>query len=155
MPPVNLKAFMKPSRVVKGLYDAPQRDILSQLAKPLFEDGVILDAEQFIDDLERREAEITTVMDNGVAFPHARSNAVKTLGLVVGLADENGIHSIPGSDVRSRLFFCIAVPAFLPTAHIGMLQALAKFARDQHRVEKILSSKTAAVASRYLASYKG
>ena len=72
-----------------------------------------------------------------------------------GLADENGIHFNPNSDVCSRLFFCIAVPAFLPTAHINMLQALAKFARDPKRVEKILSSKTPAVASRYLASYKG
>jgi hypothetical protein len=66
-----------------------------------------------------------------------------------------GIRFNPESDTLSRLFFCIAVPSFAPTAHIGMLQTLAKFARDPKRVEKLLASKQPGIANRYLGSFKG
>lgn len=152
---MKLKPFLKADRIVLGLKDGSRSSVLGQLIEPLIAADIVSDGDAFLADLERREAEITTVMDNGVAIPHARSHAVRSLGLVVGLAGEEGIHFHPDGEVCSHLFFCIAVPSFAPTAHIPMLQSLAHFARDPNRVSKILASGTAAAAARYLGSYKG
>ncbi len=152
---MNLSTFLAADRIVLGLTAATPREVLEKLVDPMVKADIVSDPERFLADLERREAEITTVMENGVVIPHARSNAVKRLGLCVGIASEPGIIFNPEAGVLSRLFFCIAVPAFAPTAHMPLLQRLAKFAREPQRVERLLKSKTASIGSRYLGSYKG
>jgi len=151
---MNLKNFLSADLIVVDMTAENQREALNALVAPLVKNDIVTDATQFLEDLEAREAQITTVMDNGVALPHARSHAVRRLGLAVGLAPQ-GIQFNPESDVLSRLFFCIAVPSFAPTAHMPMLQTLAKFARDPKRVEKLLASKQPGIANRYLGSFKG
>jgi|GEM_PF-812940 mannitol/fructose-specific phosphotransferase system IIA component (Ntr-type) len=152
--PVNLKAFITPDRVILGLETEDRSAALERLIEPLIAGDIVVDKAQFLEDLERREAEYTTMTDNGIAIPHARSQAVRRLGISVGLVSGKGIQFDPESDTRCHLLFCIAVPAFAPTSHMPLLQAVAKFGRDTKRVEKILVSKTQAVAARYLASYK-
>ena len=153
--PVNLKAFVTPDRVILGLDAEDRSAAFEQLVEPLIAGDIVVDKALFLEDLERRETEYTTMTDNGIAIPHARSHAVRRLGISIGLVSGEGIQFDPKSDTRCQLLFCIAVPAFAPTSHMPLLQAVAKFARDTKRVEKILLSKTRAVAARYLASYKG
>jgi mannitol/fructose-specific phosphotransferase system IIA component (Ntr-type) len=152
---MNLKPFLTADRIIMDVQSGSQRDIFTALIQPLIDAEIVTDADEFLADLERREAECTTVMDHGVAIPHARSHAVKRLGLTVGLVPAaDGISFDPDSD-PVILFFCIAIPSYAPTAHIPLLQALAKFSRDDKRVAKVLVSKTPAVAARYLSSFKG
>lgn len=152
---MNLKSFLGADKFILGLDASSQREVLEKLIEPLVANNVVSDAAQFLADLEAREAQITTVMDHGVALPHARSHAVRRLGLSVGITGPDGIQYNPENDSRSRLFFCIAVPSFAPTAHIPLLQTLAKFARDPKRIEKLLASKQPGIANRYLGSFKG
>jgi mannitol/fructose-specific phosphotransferase system IIA component (Ntr-type) len=153
--PVNLKAFIKPNRIILGLTATERSEVFAKLIEPLVAEEIVTDAEAFLADLERRESEFTTMTENGIAIPHARSHAVRRLGVSVGIAAGDGIPFNPDSDDMCKLLFCIAVPSFAPTSHMPLLQAVAKFGREPQRVEKILVSKTPAVAARYLASYKG
>jgi mannitol/fructose-specific phosphotransferase system IIA component (Ntr-type) len=152
---MNLKPFLTADRVIMDVQPGSQHDILAALIQPLVDAEVIADTDAFLADLERREAECTTVMDHGVAIPHARSHAVKRLSLTVGLVPTEGGISFDTDSDPVILFFCIAIPSYAPTAHIPLLQTLAKFSRDETRVAKILASKTPAVAARYLSSFKG
>ncbi len=154
---MKLKPFVITERIILGLENGDQRHVLKQLVAPMAAAGNILaDEEQFLDDLIAREEEVTTVMENGVAFPHARSAVVNRLCLTIGVADEeNAVTFNPESDMTSRLFFCIAVPAFAPTAHIPILQSLATYARDLKRVERLLKSKTPSQVVKKLATFKG
>ena len=154
-PQNRLKPFISAQKVVMGLQGVTARELLQRLIVPLVADGIVTNAEQFLTDVTAREAQVTTVMENGVAFPHARSHAVRKLGLTVGIIGDEGLLFNPESTQRSRLFFMLAVPSFQPAAHIPMLQALARFARDQKRVEKLLSSNTPGAAARYLAGFRG
>ena len=153
--PVNLKSFITPDRVILGLEAEDRSAAFEQLIEPLLAGDIVVDKALFLEDLERRETEYTTMTDNGIAIPPARSQAVRRLGISVGLGSGKCIQFDPESDTRCQLLFCIAVPAFAPTSHMPLLQAVAKFGRDTTRVEKILVSKTKAVAARYLSSYKG
>ena len=153
--PINLKTFVDKDRIILGLSESSQKVILEKLITPLNKAGIISDTEQILRDLQQRESEITTVMGNGVAIPHARSHAVKRLGLSVGLVENDGIQFNEEIDTPCRLIFCIVIPAFAPTSHMPLLQLLAKFARDPRRVEKMLQFKTAVSISRYLTAYKG
>lgn len=151
-----IKPFLTADRVILGFAADSRDDVLRQLAQPLADAGILDDIDRFVEDLTRREAQMTTVMDNGVALPHARSHAVRRLGLAVGISGAGGIRFSDDPEAApAQLFFCIAIPSFAPTCHMPLLQSLARFSREPKRVSKLLSSKTQAVAARYLGSYKG
>lgn len=151
-----IKPFIAAEKVILDLVPGDRRQILAQLVAPLVADGHVTDADLFLADLERRESQMTTVMDNGlVAIPHARSHAVRRLGLCVATAAAPGLRFDADSQHFTRVFFCLAVPSFAPTAHIPLLQSLARFARDPERIEKLLASRTPGVAARYLAQFRG
>ena len=124
------------------------------LTAPLAADGVVTDVDRFVDYLERREQQITMEVEPGIAFPHARSTAVRSLCLTVGIADAPGVEYSSGGESRVRLFFLIGVPAFAPTAHLPLLQRLAVFARDPARTDRLLAYKTPGQVAAALARFK-
>jgi mannitol/fructose-specific phosphotransferase system IIA component (Ntr-type) len=151
---MKLKPFITKDRIIIGLEPGDRREIMRQLAQPIVDAECIEDLELFLDHLETREDQITTVMENGVAFPHARSQTVRRLCVVVGVT-EAGIQFGPDKNQKSNLFILIGVPSFAPTAHIPILQVLANYARDPKRVERLVASKTPSQIVRSLANLKG
>lgn len=152
----DLSSFVTAERIIMGLSATTTKEILEHLTGPLCgENGNISDADLFLADLLKREAEFTTAMENGVAIPHARSTAVRRLGMTIGIASGEGMLFNPESEQKYRLFFCIAIPTTAPTSHLPLLRLLAKFARDPKRVDKMLQFKTAAAIARNLAAFKG
>ena len=154
---MDLKALLPPSHIVAALLPDERRGVLRQLAAPLVNENIVTDLDRFLDDLEQREQQMTTQISAGVALPHARSNAVRRLGLTVGLTQpaDAGITYDPGAPGPCRVFFLIAVPAFAPAAHLPVLQALANFAHDHERIEKLLNAPSAAKAARMIVAFKG
>lgn len=152
---MKMKPFLNAQKVALGLTGATPREFLEALTKPLVKDGIVTDGERFVQDLESREKQLTTVMENGVALPHARSPVVRRVGLTVGVVKGDGVRFDPDSDALVRIFFCIAVPTFAPTAHLPLLQAVAAFARDPKRLEKLAASKTPGAAVKQLTTFSG
>jgi hypothetical protein len=103
--PVNLKAFIKPNRIILGLTATERSEVFAKLIEPLVAEEIVTDAEAFLADLERRESEFTTMTENGIAIPHARSHAVRRLGVSVGIAAGDGIPFNPDSDDMCKLLF--------------------------------------------------
>ena len=143
--------------VVRMKKESSLRDMLTHLVEPLVASGVVTDGGQFLDDVLAREEQLTTVVGNGTALPHARSQAVSRLGLVVGLFDEGEEQDFPGSNEEEgvQVVFLIAVPAFMPAAHLPLLKHVAKFIGYDRKIGKLLKSRTPAAACKYLQSYKG
>jgi len=132
-----------------------QREIFQCLMAPLAESGVVADTEAFLRNLERREAQVTTQIETGVAFPHARSSAVRRLGITVGIIKPPGLVFNPEAAEPVRVFFLIAIPAFAPTAHLPLLQRLVNYIHDPNRKEKLMNSRTPGQVLKHLATYKG
>ncbi len=151
---MNLLPFLKANQVILGLAGNNLNDIMKSLVQPLVVNGIVTDEAAFIADLLQREHQVTTAMEGGIAFPHARSHGVKKLGLVIGITADEGITYNPQGSDTVRLFFCIAIPATTPNSHIPLLSMLARFSRDPKRLEKLYSYKTPAGVVNFIASYK-
>jgi len=158
---IKLKNFVQTNQVQFKLTGANEEEILDQLIKPLVKNKVVNDPEKFKNDVLRREKQLTTVLANGVAFPHARSTAVTKLAISVGIAEGEGLHF--GKDFVTegmiyqnkpvKVFFLIAVPAFAPTAHMSILQTLSIFIKDEEKFELFLKQRTPGLAARMLGAY--
>ena len=151
---MKLKPFVTSERIVIGLEAGQRRAILEQLIQPLMDSDCIADRDAFLNDLEEREEQVTTVLENGVAFPHARSNAINRLCLTVAV-DNEGLSLNDDSGVKSQVFFCIGVPLRTPTAHMPILQTLATYVNDEKRLERLAACTTPSQVVRCLANYKG
>jgi mannitol/fructose-specific phosphotransferase system IIA component (Ntr-type) len=151
---LQITVFLPKEHVVLGLRGADRRAILRALSAPLVEEQTVTDANVFLDELEAREQQITTQMTGGVAFPHARSQAVKRLALTVGLASAPGLAFSAADREPCRLFFLIAVPPAAPTAHLPLLRYLSAFVRQDRQVGRLLEAHTSLQVVRLLAALK-
>lgn len=159
---IKLKNYVQTNQVIFKLTGESDEEILNKLIDPLEKNKVVNDRKKFMQDVLEREKRLTTVMGNGVAFPHARSTAVSKMAISVGIAEEPGL--MFGSDLVNKsgiiyqnspvkIFFLIAVPSFAPTGHLPILQTLAKFIRDEERMELFQKQRTPGLAARMLGAY--
>lgn len=150
---MDIKTLLPASHVIMDFSATSRRDAWGSLCERLVADKIIIDQEQFLNDLERRENEVTTRIDEMVALPHARSNAARRLGVMLGISPNRSVE-YDGGGGSPAVVFLIAIPAFAPAAHLPFLQHFAGFARDRERLLKLLAASSPAQAVRQLASLK-
>jgi mannitol/fructose-specific phosphotransferase system IIA component (Ntr-type) len=130
------------------------QDGLRLAVQPLVDTGIVSDGDKFVEDLIVRESQYTTAVGNFVAIPHARTHTASRLGLAIAVFP-GGLDFPEAPDGQPvKVFFIIAIPAFAPVAHMPLLQHIAKFVRNPKKVEKLVDSKSAAAAVKYLLSFK-
>ena len=153
---MDLTRLLPTSHTLINLEPTSRLDLLQQLTQPLVDTGIITDSEAFCQDLEIREKQITTVIGNSVAIPHARTKVATRLGLSLGLVKDGKLFKFSDDDDIEgvSLFFLIAIPSFAPASHLPLLQHLAKFVRHEKKIAKLFKSKTPAAATKYLHSFK-
>lgn len=151
---MEIRLLLPKEHVVLGLQGPNRRALLRALSAPLVAEGVVTDAEAFLDELEIREEQVTTQMTGGVAFPHARSQAVGRLALVVGVATAPGLVFCTTDQEPCRLFFLIAVPPAAPTAHLPLLRCLSAFVRQGSQVSRLLEAPTPTQVVRVLSAFR-
>ncbi|WP_434663298.1 PTS fructose transporter subunit EIIC [Aeromonas sp. NJAU223] len=100
-----------------------KQGLFSELAAQLKKAGKISDQENFVRDLWARENLGNTGFEQGVALPHAKSEAVLQPAIVVGISRQ-GIDFGAEDGLPSRLFFMIASPTGAANHHIEVLAEL-------------------------------
>jgi len=151
---IDLKTLLPRHHVLLHLCGSSREELFRTLSAPLVADETVTDIDRFVFDLEQRERQVTTQVEQGIAFPHTRSAAVRSLALTVGIADEPGLEYSTEAEGPVRVFFLIGVPAFAPTAHLQLLQRLAHFSHDPSRIARLLASKTPGPVAAALVRYK-
>ncbi|HEY0548618.1 MAG TPA: PTS sugar transporter subunit IIA, partial [Verrucomicrobiae bacterium] len=89
-----------------------------------------------------RERENSTLIENGVAFPHART----ALGDQIALAVGRSRAGIPWNDKggRARLIFVVAVPQRLVNDYLVLVGTLARITQDKEQRAALLAAATPA-----------
>lgn len=89
-----------------------------------------------------REETSSTLAENGVAFPHARTDLVEEITLAVGRSRAG----IPWNreDARAFLIFLVAVPRQLVNDYLVVVGKLARITRDEARRQALLNATSAA-----------
>ncbi|WP_150306980.1 PTS sugar transporter subunit IIA [Planctomonas psychrotolerans] len=118
--------------VLFGLEEPTRQDATRRLTEVLAADGRITDVELFLDDVRAREEMMATGLPGGIAFPHARSAAVGTPSVAIGISQQ-GI-DFGADDGPAHLIFLIAAPPGAGQLHLVILARLArKLINEQFR----------------------
>ena len=102
----------------------------------------ITDRKVLLDDIMQREAKMSTGMEHGIAFPHAKSEGVKHLTVAIG-RKKSGIEFDSLDGLPSQIFVLIASPTDEASPHLQVLAAMSGVLSQEENRKKILNAKSA------------
>ncbi|WOE86296.1 PTS fructose transporter subunit IIABC [Aeromonas veronii] len=130
-----------------------KEEVFTEMARLLVAQGKVSDEQQFVKDLWAREELDNTGFEEGVALPHAKSAAVSTPAVAIGIS-RNGIDYGAEDGKPSKLFFMIASPAGGANHHIEVLAELSGKLIEEGFIDALLAAKTPADALALLLAKK-
>ncbi len=96
----------------------------------------------FLGQVLAREDTSSTLAENGVAFPHARTDLVDRIVLAIGRSRTGILWNAEGD--RAHLIFLIAVPQQLVNDYLIVVGTLARITKDEDRRNALLNGATPA-----------
>jgi len=124
---IALSELLDEKQVILRLHSRKLPNALREIIQVLAQNGKIDDGETFLEDVLAREQAHPSAVENGVAFPHARTDLVDEI--VIGIGRSRAGIPIGADEQRARLIFVIGVPDRLLNDYlicVGMLVRLVK-----------------------------
>src|SRR6266853_5814548 len=142
MPPmaIALADLLDEKNVTLQLRSRKAANALREIVQLLALNGKIDNAKDFFDQLLAREQAHPSVVENGVAFPHARTDLVNEIVLGIGRSRAG----IPFGEnrVRARLIFVVGVPQQLVNDYLICVGTLARLVKDDAIRSTLLHAET-------------
>ncbi|MGF1777172.1 fructose-specific PTS transporter subunit EIIC [Vibrio nomapromontoriensis] len=126
-----------------------KEDALKELVELLSAAGKLADKDQFLTDLWKREAIGNTGFEDGVAIPHAKSDAVAQPAVAVGIS-RTGIDYGAEDGELSDVFFMLASPDGGDHHHIEVLAQLSSKLIEEGFVDKLKAAENTEQARKLL-----
>ncbi len=102
---------------------------------------LIKDAGQLLKDIVEREKLVTTGVGYGVAFPHAKSRAIRGIIIAFGRS-KKGIDFDSMDKKPVHIFFLIAAPEDAIGAHLNVMARLSYLMKSDKNRERLLKIKS-------------
>ncbi len=132
--------LITPEVIKVPLSSTTKTGVLQELTELLAAAGKIEEAGPVLDSLQQRESLGSTGLEKGIAVPHCKTTAVKTLTLAIGVAP-GGIEFEAIDGQPSTLFFCLLAPPDQSGPHIEALSEIARLTQSQSFCRVLMASK--------------
>ncbi|MGL6217758.1 MAG: PTS fructose transporter subunit IIABC [Lacrimispora sphenoides] len=143
----DITKFLSPKLIKVNMQAENKNAAIEELAELLYKEHVLKDKTSYIQNVLEREAQVPTNLENGVALPHGKSDAVLRPAVAIGTS-KRGILFEEGSPV-SHIIFLIAMPNNADDTHITLLSGITsrlldcdclKYLKEAKRPEDILAA---------------
>lgn len=124
-----LADYTTESLIAPQLKERDTAGVIQELSQRLHQESLIPDLLPFYNAAMNREYLISTAMDCGIAFPHARMGGLKRLSFALGKCERPIAWGSKGN-VPVDVVFLMAVPATDATGYLQMLSAVAKLSKN-------------------------
>ncbi|KAA0545294.1 PTS fructose transporter subunit IIA [Bacillus sp. BGMRC 2118] len=139
---MKITELLREDTILLNLQSKTKADVIQELVDKLDAAGRLNDKEKYKEAILAREAQSTTGIGEGIAIPHAKTNAVKVPAIAFGRSKE-GIDYEALDGAPSHLFFMIAASEGANNEHLETLSRLSSFLMDPAFRLKIESAVTA------------
>lgn len=138
---MNLKKVLSPDTVWVDLKADTKQGVIEEMVDRLVAAGKVDDRAAVMKALLEREAKMSTGMQNGVAIPHGKTEAVEELVAAVGL-HKAGVDFESMDDAPSRIFIMTLSPEKRTGPHIQFLAEVSRAISQPAERERLLQAKT-------------
>jgi mannitol/fructose-specific phosphotransferase system IIA component (Ntr-type) len=137
---IMLTDLLDERQVILRLRSRKMPNALQEITELLAQNGKIENPEAFFEKVLAREQEHPSVVEKGVAFPHARTDLVDEI--VVGIGRSRAGIPFGQNGVRARLIFVIGVPERLVNDYLICVGTLVRLVRDDTTRSALLHAQT-------------
>jgi mannitol/fructose-specific phosphotransferase system IIA component (Ntr-type) len=137
---ISLADLLEEKNVTLQLRSRKAANALREIVQLLTNNGKIDNAEKFLEEVLVREQAHPSVVENGVAFPHARTDLVDQI--VIGIGRSRAGIPFGENALRARLIFVIGVPERLVNDYLICLGTLARLVKDDAIRAALLRAQT-------------
>ena len=116
--------------------------VLRELIQILKDAGEIDDFDKVLKTVQEREDKMSTGLEKGIAVPHAKTDAVSSLKLAIGIAPQ-GIDFDSMDKQPSKLFFLLLAPPGQSGPHVEALAEIAKLATSTSFCKALINADNA------------
>jgi mannitol/fructose-specific phosphotransferase system IIA component (Ntr-type) len=137
---IALTDLLDEKQVILGLRSRKVANALREIIELLAQNGKIQNPQGFFEKVLAREEAHASVVESGVAFPHARTDLVDEI--VLGIGRSRAGIPFGHNGVRARLIFVIGVPERLVNDYLICVGTLARLVRDDTIRSALLRAQT-------------
>jgi PTS system nitrogen regulatory IIA component len=141
MPEMNLKKVLTPETVWVDLKGGSKQGVIEEMISRLGAAGKIEDSEAALSAVLERESKMSTGMQNSVAIPHGKTDAVEELVAAVGL-HKAGVDFESMDGEPSHIFIMTLSPTQRTGPHIQFLAEVSRLLSKADEREKLLAATT-------------
>lgn len=140
---VGIARFSSPDLMIPAL-EATERDAaIAEICTQMQAHGFVDNGARLAEEALKREAIVSTAIEHGIAFPHARG--VEGGGLTLACAlSAKGIRFAADQRTLTRMVFFVAIPTAASAFYLKLLAGLTKTFEDEENRTKILACKASA-----------
>jgi mannitol/fructose-specific phosphotransferase system IIA component (Ntr-type) len=137
---ITLTDLLDEKQVILRLRSRKVPNALREIIALLAQNGKIENPEAFFEKVLAREQAHPSVVENGAAFPHARTDLVDEI--VVGIGRSHAGIPFGHNGVRAHLIFVIGVPERLVNDYLICVGTLVRLVRDDATRSALLHVQT-------------
>lgn len=139
---MEVSSLISADTICLRLHGHTKSEILDELIEVLAKAGKLADPKAFRAAILKREEEFPTGLEKGIAIPHARTDAVRSPAIALGIAPE-GVEFGSLDNQPSRIFFLIAETDAVAEEHLELLAALTRHMQESHYARNLLQARSA------------
>lgn len=139
---MNLKKALTRDAVCLSLKSSTKDAVIEELVDVLCKTGKVKDRKAALKAIADREKKMSTGMQNGVAIPHGKSDAVESLVAAIGIHPE-GVNFDSLDGLPSRIFIMTLCPVNRTGPHIQFLAEISRLLNSPEARDRILRAITA------------
>jgi mannitol/fructose-specific phosphotransferase system IIA component (Ntr-type) len=135
-----LSELLDEKQVILRLRSRKPSNALREIIQLLAQNGKIDHTARFFEQVLAREQAHPSVVENGAAFPHARTDLVDQI--VIGIGRSRAGIPIGGNQQRAQLLFVIGVPERLVNDYLICVGTLVRLVKDDAIRSALLQAET-------------
>jgi mannitol/fructose-specific phosphotransferase system IIA component (Ntr-type) len=137
---IALTDLLDEKEVILRLRSRKPANAIREIVQLLAETRRITNPDAFLEQVLAREQTHPSVVENGVAFPHARTDLVDEI--VVGVGRSRAGIPFGENHQRAHLIFVIGVPERLLSDYLICVGTLARLVKDDAKRSRLLNAET-------------
>ena len=137
---IALSELLDEKQVILRLRSRKLPNALGEITQLLAHNGKIENEQEFLEQVLAREQAHPSVIENGVVFPHARTDLVDEI--VIGIGRSRAGIPIGADQQRAQLLFVIGVPERLLNDYLICVGTLARLVKDDAIRSRLLHAET-------------
>lgn len=138
---MRLSELLSEETITISLSHEDKNGIIEELLDVAMKSGQIKDREMAFKAVMDREALMSTGLERGVAVPHAKTGAVSSITMALGLSSR-GVDFDSADGGKSHIFFFLLAPESAAAANVQVLAQIARITSDVEFCKKMKEVKT-------------